>query len=1144
VSSNNREYLIKELCGRFESELRSGGSPDISKWLDQVDAEDQRQLLRHLLELEIEIGPPEQRDRRVQRYAEALPQFAAFIHECFAAMVPDDLRTVIAEAPDPLATDWSSDSAHAGNYKLLQKIGEGGMGTVWLAEQQQPVRRRVALKIIKPGLNSKQVIARFEAERQALAMMDHPCIARILDAGTNEDGQPYFAMELVKGLPLTEYCDAHRIDLETRLKLFMQVCEAVQHAHQKGIIHRDLKPSNILVAEYNGQPIPKVIDFGLAKALEATQKLTDKSLFTEFGYVLGTLAYMSPEQANLDSLDIDTRTDIYALGVILYELLTGSTPLDQDSFKGHALFKILELIRQHESPRPSSRLSSAKIDMLTAIAEKRKTDGHRLRNLLAGDLDWIALKALDKDRNRRYDTATSLANDIARFLNNDVVLARPPSAMYRCTKFVRRNRNAIIGLSAVAFLLITGIICTGLLSIWAMHERKIAVESQNEAILLAADKTRLLADAQRLTQEKTELADRKQKIIDAFVSAFRSTNPAQKGTDSEMTARELLLQAVDRTRADQTLANDQLTKATLLAALGKSLIELGEYSSAVSPLVDSLGISQELLDPGHRDIRVTMNELADCYLRAGEWQKAVEMGETAYALYKKHEGIADEDTLVVAANLATYKMELGEFDYAIEIYEQILEQFSQQLGDRDLKTIQAKNLLAVAQFRSGNPTIAISLFEDILRQRKSVLGEDHPDTLQSQQTLAAMLYYNDQYERCIEIANEVVRLQTKKLGADHPDTLQTKNTLAAAYEMSDNFEMAAKCYRETFQLAKQRLGETHPFTLTCMNNLAVGLKSMGMVDEALPIYREMLDLQKQKIGPDHPDTLMGMNNLARAYEAAKEFELAREVYSQTIEAMTRVSGEDHLDTLFVKRNLGKMMADRGYLRSAKETFEEVLDGRRENPNCPQALLVEGLTDLAATNQGLGLLDDSRLLFEEAVELEQQLLGEESPERVDNLLKLQNLYSQMGSFEEALNLATVCKRFVDSSRPESESRSFHLDVSHADSLAHLNRYAEALELIDRSQDYELLTDLDRGRGEYIRGYVARANGHVAQSLETTIHAAEILIDDYPKRQRRFWWIAVRACDSVIDTAGEINDPNLLESWVEKKSKLVSAMQPLD
>ncbi|MEZ6124168.1 MAG: serine/threonine-protein kinase [Planctomycetaceae bacterium] len=340
-----------------------------------------------------------------------------------------------------------------GRYKLLQKIGQGGMGTVFMAEQREPVRRMVALKLIRSGMEDKGIMTRFEAERQTLALMDHQNIARVLDAGTTDDGRPYFVMELVNGVSVTKYCDERRLSIWERLLLFVQICRAIQHAHQKGIIHRDIKPSNVLVTEYDGRPVVKVIDFGLAKALNVNQRLTDETLFTAFGQVVGTLQYMSPEQAALNSLDTDTRSDVYSLGILLYELLTGETPLSRQSLKAMALEKALAAVREDEATRPSLKLSSMG-DAASEISARRGSDVRRLTVSVRGDLDWIAMKSLEKDRNRRYSSAGDLADDVQRFLNGDAIEARPPSTAYRISRLVRRHK-VFLGIASAFCVLLT-----------------------------------------------------------------------------------------------------------------------------------------------------------------------------------------------------------------------------------------------------------------------------------------------------------------------------------------------------------------------------------------------------------------------------------------------------------------------------------------------------------------------------------------------------------------------------------------------------------------------------------------------------------------------------------------------------------------
>jgi WD40 repeat protein len=421
-----------------------------------------------------------------------------------------------------------------GRYKLLEQIGEGGFGVVWMAEQEEPVRRRVALKIIKLGMDTKEVVARFEAERQALAMMDHPHIASIFDGGATETGRPYFVMELVKGVPITDYCDANRLSTKHRLELFMQVCHAVQHAHQKGVIHRDLKPSNILVTVQDDRPVPKVIDFGVAKATQA--RLTEKTLFTQLRQWIGTPAYMSPEQAGLGSLDVDTRSDIYSLGVLLYELLTGRTPFDTQKLLEQGYDAVMRTIREEEPPKPSTRLSTLKDEELTTVAAKRHADPGKLNRLVHGDLDWIAMKALEKDRTRRYETPDAFANDVERHLNNEPVTAVAPSALYALRKFTHRHKAGLAVAGALIFISLAGTVA----SIWqAVRASRLAQEElrQRELAENLAVESEANFEKARLNLYATDMALAKRALDEGNLGRARRLLADYRPADGETDLR-------------------------------------------------------------------------------------------------------------------------------------------------------------------------------------------------------------------------------------------------------------------------------------------------------------------------------------------------------------------------------------------------------------------------------------------------------------------------------------------------------------------------------------------------------------------------------------------------------------------------------
>ncbi|WP_442505480.1 protein kinase domain-containing protein [Novipirellula sp. SH528] len=434
----------------------------------------------------------------------------------------DPFQTEI-QRPEAKAASSQLMPGTIGRYKLLQKIAEGGMGAVYMAEQRDPVTRRVALKLIKSGSDSKQVIARFEAERQALAMMDHPNIARIFDAGATPEGLPFFVMELVKGIPLTEYCDRHQLSVEERIKLFVPVCRAVQHAHTKGIIHRDLKPSNVLVARYDTVPIAKVIDFGLAKATNNQSMLTDKTMYTKFGQVVGTLQYMSPEQAEMNQLDVDTRTDIYSLGVMLYELLTGSPPLDRTRLSDKALLKILEIIRDEEPPKPSTRLSESSVS-IAELSEQRRISPTQLRKVLRSDLDWIVMKSLEKDRDRRYSNASDFADELTLYLNGEESTVRPPSFGYRLRKTARKHRKSLAAISMAFVLLASGLVGTGVMWLRALAESQRANQEADEKDLARKDELRARLQVEDQRDQVSLALDRAVKAQDEANIAFAKSS--------------------------------------------------------------------------------------------------------------------------------------------------------------------------------------------------------------------------------------------------------------------------------------------------------------------------------------------------------------------------------------------------------------------------------------------------------------------------------------------------------------------------------------------------------------------------------------------------------------------------------------------
>jgi eukaryotic-like serine/threonine-protein kinase len=898
-----------------------------------------------------------------------------------------------------------------GPYRILEKLGEGGMGVVYLAEQESPIRRRVALKLIKLGLDTRQVIARFESERQALALMQHPNVAAVYDAGATEDGRPYFVMEYVAGVPITDYCDRHRLDIPERLRLFAQACDAIQHAHQKGVIHRDVKPTNVLVATVDDAPIVKVIDFGVAKA--TTARLVEHTLFTEHGAIVGTPAYMSPEQADPFNPDVDTRTDVYSLGVLLYELSTGTLPFDTRALLNAGYDEIRRRIREEDPPRPSTRVSTLG-DLSIEAARNRRTDPKTLQTELRGDLDWVVMHALDKDPSRRYASPSELAADLHRYASHQPVEARPPHAIYRLRKLARRHRVAVVSASLVVLSIAVG----GAIATWqAIRATRAEREAQQEAATA-------------------------REVATFLRGLFEGADPTVARGDT-ITARELLERG--RQRIERELGAQPEVRARLLALLGEIHRRLGMYPEGTTMLKDALATRERVLGPAHHDVAEAASLLGRVTIDSGNYAASEPLFARARQILEALPPNAQDPSLLasVIGDQARIAFHNSKYDRADALYRESLSIRERVLGPSHPDVASSLKGIGGVYYRRGEFVKAEEFYRRALAIARERNGPDHPEVAESLSFLASALGQQGRDKEAGPLIVEAARIQEKAFGPMHPLVADEINNLAALYGRQGQLREAAELLERSLKILQHNFGATHQRVALVLKNLGLTYSLAGDYARADEYLQRALEIDEKNLGPTNTAVLWGLvtlGNLERKKgnlnAAARDFSLARErglasslgtknneyeraleglasvavdrrnleeaerLYTEALAIKLAANGENHFTLANPLEGLGSVLVARGKGTDAIEPLGRALALREATQGVNHPALSQTLRKLASAYRLAGRTDDAEKALVRAMTIIEKAHGPEHPEVAASAQALGELLAARGDVEAA------------------------------------------------------------------------------------------------------------------------------------------------
>jgi serine/threonine protein kinase/tetratricopeptide (TPR) repeat protein len=915
----------------------------------------------------------------------------------------DDAGGFFREPPTRAAAaaelDGHGPGTRIGSYELLETLGEGGFARVYRARQHHPVRRDVALKIIKLGMDTRAVLARFELERQALAMMDHPGIAAVYDAGVTDSGRPYFVMELVRGQRINRHCDEHRFEINQRIGLFRDVCHAVHHAHTKGILHRDLKPSNILVTEIDDKPQPKVIDFGVAKATQH-QHIIDATIVTQERQVLGTPQYMSPEQAQSGGTDVDTRSDVYSLGAVLYELVTGVAPLESPGAPSGSLGQLHRLLSpDHETPRPSTRIATLSDVSAEVLSARRVAHPGELRRALRGELDWIILKCLERDRGRRYESVAALATDLEAYLEHRPIAAAPPSAMYRGRKFVQRNLASVIAGSVVLLTLLVGSIVSTTLAIRAIRAERLSQQRLDET---RAANANLTAVNEFLTRDMIGSAD-----------------PAVT-RGAPLTVREALDKAA--AAVAKQFESRPLTEASVRESIAWAYYALGHTDEGLPHAKIALDHRTRLLGADHRDSIASLITCAGLLKSDGQIAEAERLYAEAWERSTRVNGRDHEQTISALDGRATVLTTLGRWRESEPLARQAMDDAMRVLGEDHHLTGStqgnyARVLYAMGRFTEVEPLLAASLQRSI-RAR----GEDHPESIMLLMNQATTLSNLGRYDESEPLHRKAVELRRRVNGEDHPATLAALDGYAGLLYLMGRHEQAAAMFKDALERKRLKLGEDHPDTITAMNNYAVVISAMGRSAEAEPIKKDVLERRLRVQGDQHPDTLSAMNNYALALKSLGRAEEAEPLYRQALERRLQILGNDHPDTLTSMHNLGDLLWLQRRDAEAEPLFAELYRRAEQlQSRLPPANTATFMSHHGVCLARMGRHAEAEAPLREAHRRYVEIKQTATPRMREILAALAEVCEQTGRADEAARWRAELDKLRSSTRPTTQPR---------------------------------------------------------------------------------------------------------------------------